>query len=53
MKLEVQTRRENGELRFFLTLKEALEDAKDEQVWKISFNLSTRERVRFCTQANG
>lgn len=44
--MEIQTRRNSGEIRFFLTLKESLADAKDRNVWKISFGLPNGERVR-------
>jgi hypothetical protein len=43
---EVQTRNEEGELRFFKTLNEAFDHAeKDKTVWKISFSFG-EERVR-------
>lgn len=43
----IQTRNVSGELRFFSTLAEAWNYAeKDPTVWKVSFALSTGERVR-------
>lgn len=44
--LDVQTRRSDGELRYFESLDDAIEDAKDGEVWKISFDLQNGERVR-------
>ena len=44
--VEVQTRRNDGELRYFESLDDAMEDAKNEEVWKISFDLHNGERVR-------
>ena len=41
----ILTRRESGELQFFNTLEEALSDAKDKSVWKISFSFG-ESRVR-------
>jgi hypothetical protein len=46
----VQTRRQGGEIRRFATLAEALADAEDPLVWKISFWLETRERVRLVRE---
>lgn len=47
---EVQTRRWNGALRTFDTMKEAMEDAKDPEVCKVSFPLETGERVRLVRE---
>lgn len=45
--LEVQTRNEGGEIKYFSTLTEAKQHAEeDPTVWKISFSLPTGERVR-------
>lgn len=44
--MEFQTRRLNGEIRHFPTLAEALKDATDRDVWKVSFSIQTGERVR-------
>ena len=44
--IEIQTRNEAGELKFFQTLREARDEAmRDKTVWKISFSLG-EERVR-------
>ena len=44
---EVQTRNIEGELRFFSTVKEAIEHSKkDLSVWKISYSLENGERVK-------
>jgi hypothetical protein len=44
---EVQTRNEEGSLRTFPTLADAMEyAAKDKSVWKISFTIHTGERIR-------
>jgi len=44
--LEVQTRDESGELKFFKTIKEAFAYAtQNKEVWKISFSIG-EERVR-------
>lgn len=59
-KMEFQTRRHNGELRFFDTLAAALRDADDSpygegdarEVWKISFSLPNGERVRLVRQSS-
>lgn len=50
-KPEFQTRRESGEIRHFPTLKQAVEDADDRNVWKLSFSLSTGERVRLIKRS--
>lgn len=45
--MEFQTRNVDGELRFFETLKDAMNyHLEDNTVWKISFTLPTGERVR-------
>jgi len=45
--LEVQTRSVQGELRFFTTVKEAFAEAeKDPDIYKVSFGLTSGERVR-------
>ena len=45
--MEIQSRTNDGELRYFQTLKEAMRDALvDSTVWKISFSLPNGERVR-------
>lgn len=44
--MEYQTRRINGEIRHFNTLKEAFDDTTDRDVWKVSFSTQTGERVR-------
>lgn len=45
--MEVQTRDESGELRFFKSLKEAMAYANENnQVWKVSFGVGNGERVR-------
>jgi hypothetical protein len=50
---EVQIRHENGGLRFFPNLKEAVEFAKnDASVWKISFSLPNGERVRMIRETS-
>lgn len=44
---EFQTRTEKGELRYFETLEAAMKySQKNTDVWKISFPVSTGERVR-------
>jgi len=46
-KLEVQTRSVQGELRFFPTVKEAFAEAeKNQDIYKVSFGLTSGERVR-------
>lgn len=52
--MEVQTRSSCGELKYFPTLREA-QDYADEnpEVWKISFALSTGERVRLVKREAG
>lgn len=45
--MEFQTRDNDGGLRFFATLAEAMEYAnKTPDVWKVSFSLPNGERVR-------
>lgn len=51
--MHVQTRRNDGEIKTFDTLKEAMEDAKDLEVWKVSFALPTGERVRLIRDIHG
>lgn len=47
MDLPVQTRDEEGSLRYFATIEDALAYARKEpSVWKISFDSVTGERVR-------
>ena len=51
--MEFQTRRDNGELRFFNTLADAMQDAKDENVWKVSFHIDeTNEQVRLVLNSS-
>lgn len=46
-KLEVQTRNEEGSLRYFPSIQEAMSHAKtDRTVWKISWSMPDGERVR-------
>ena len=46
-----QTRDEFGCLQYFSTFREALEAANnDDNIWKISFPLSTGERIRLIRQ---
>ncbi len=54
--MEVQVRFEDGELRYFPTLKEALlvaDRTGDPTVWKISFGLPNGERVRLVRLHHG
>jgi hypothetical protein len=45
--MEIQTRDNNGELRFFTSMKEAMSYANSNHgVWKVSFSLPNGERVR-------
>lgn len=48
-----QTRRDSGELRYFATLREAMADAADESVWKVSFDAVSGERVRLVRHDQG
>lgn len=41
-----QTRRHSGEIREFQTFTEASEDAKDPEVWKISWEIQPGVRIR-------
>lgn len=51
---EVQTRNARGELQFFSTLDAAFHHAEeDPTVWKISFPVTTNERVRLVKGADG
>jgi hypothetical protein len=51
---QVQTRNENSELRYFPTVKAALQHAKkDTSVWKISFYSETNERIRMARTSEG
>lgn len=48
-----QTRRHNGEIREFKSLKEAMKDAEDLQVWKISFNIPfSDQRIRLVREGD-
>ena len=50
----IQTRATGGELRYYATLTMALIDAqKNKEVWKISFNTATGERVRLVRTEDG
>jgi hypothetical protein len=45
--MEVQTRSSKGELKFFETIKEAFDHARDDStVYKVSFGVESGERVR-------
>lgn len=45
--MEFQTRTQDGELKQFNTLKEAMTYAREnKEVWKVSFNLPTGDNVR-------
>jgi len=45
--MEVQTRSQTGDIRFYNTLESALADAqKDTKVWKVSFNAEDGSRIR-------
>lgn len=45
-----QTRRWDGEIRQFKTFTEAMKDAEDPEVWKVSFTLPNGERFRMVRQ---
>jgi len=52
--MEFQTRNDAGELKFFETFDAALgESAADNTVWKISFSLPTKERIRLVKIRRG
>jgi len=55
MELTVQTRNENGELRYFSSITDAFEYANHEaDVWKISFDDSNGKRIRLTRrEVNG
>ena len=52
--MEVQTRSQTGEIRFYNTLESALADAQtDVKVWKVSFNAEDGTRIRLVRTIEG
>ncbi len=52
--LRVQTRSDRGELKYFFTVKEAFaQAAKDPEIYKVSFGLTSGERVRLVRREGG
>jgi len=52
--MEIQTRSQTGEIKFYNSLTSALADAKeDKKVWKVSFNAEDGERIRLIRTIEG
>ena len=56
--MEFQTRTKNGEMSTHETMEDALDYAQslvetDDRVWKISFSLPTKERIRLVMSEHG